>query len=314
MQLAPRISMRQLASSNYGILRGSDLEELGLDKGFRHRMCATGEIERLSQSVYRLVGVPISWEGELLTLCWAQSPHGWISHRSAAKLWGVPGFNDRALDVIVPRHSRRPRIESEFRLHESRKLPKADGTLHQGLPVTTPMRTIVDVAAVTSEERLEHLVESMQRLGHCTIEDIEDTARRLCGKGRHGTRKLRAVLARQNGSNRRVDSQTNIRLRHLLLKAGLPEPYMEFPVTASGNNYFADLAYPAQRILIECVSETYHLRRESYAKDNTRRNQLMTAGWLVLEFTWHQVYEQPRACVQEIRCALLSRRNLPKLP
>lgn len=303
MESTPRNQMRQLAAQNYGILCVSDLELAGIDRRYRHRMCFSGELERLSQSVYRLGGVPSSWKGDLLALCWAQTPHGWVSHRSAARLWGLPDFNDRVLDVIVPRHSRRPRITADFRLHESAILPGSDGTTLKGIPITTPARTIIDLAAVVGDERLEYAVESVLRLKLCTIADIEEVQGRVCGQGRRGTQNLRVVVDRQLGRDRPIDSVTNVRLRRLLLGAGLPEPEMEFEVVVAAHKYFADLAYPKQNLLIECVSESYHLRRLKYSMDNTRRNRLLTAGWIVLEFTWHQVFKAPDACIAEIRDA-----------
>ncbi len=61
----------------------------------RKWIVGTGELDRLYPGVYRIAGVPWSWEAQLLTYCWAQQPHGYASHRSAARLWGVSGFNDR---------------------------------------------------------------------------------------------------------------------------------------------------------------------------------------------------------------------------
>jgi very-short-patch-repair endonuclease len=270
----------------------------------RHEMCQTGELDRRCEGVYRISGLPSSWEADLLEVCWAQSPQGWVSHRSAARLWGSSDFNDRVLDVLVSRHLRRPRAKARFRLHESKLLDPIDMTVLRNIPVTSPARTVADVAAVVSEERLEYLVETMQRLRRCTIADIEEAALRLAVPGRRGRKKLRMVLARQGGRARSVDSATNFRMRTLVVQAGFGEPMMEFWIEADSGSYFADLAYPDDRLLIECVSVTWHLRNESYDRDSARRNELIGKGWRVLEFTWNQVFNDADAVVAAVRRAI----------
>ncbi len=305
--------MRQVAARQFGILRLLDLESVGIDASRRCRLCATGELERAYQAVYRLGGVPRSWEGTLLTYCWSQNPSGYASHRSAARLWGVSGFNDRAFDVIVGRHVRHPRLGDHFRLHESQSVIARDTTTCRGVPVTSPARTVVDLAAVASEERVEFLVESFQRMQLCDIDDIQEAVDRLAAAGQRGARKLRAVMARQGRGERNIDSQTNIRMRNLLTNAGFEEPEAEYPVEVATGWIYPDLVYPRHWIVIECVSVAFHLRGPSYAKDNARRNALMMAGWMVLEFTWQQVYEDSEATLAIVSAALKSRTRGLKL-
>ncbi len=301
--------MRRFAARHYGLLRRSDLDDCGIGNRMRHEMCRTGELVLACEGVYRLGGLPWSWESDLLEVCWAQTPQGWASHRSAARLWGASGFNDRALDVLVSRHRRRPRPNPQLRLHESKLLVARDVTMLRNIPVTSPARTIVDVAAVASEERVEYLVETMQRLRRCTIDEIEEAALRLAVPGRRGRKKLRVILARQGGRERHIDSPTNLRLRSLLVKAGLGEPVMELRVEALGRTYYADLAYPNERVVLECVSVKFHLRNEFYDKDSARRNAFLASGWIVLEFTWNQVFHEPDAVVNMVAKVLASQKG-----
>lgn len=300
MKSIDRNKLRLFAKNSYGVVRGRNLETLGFGKTHRHNMCETGELVEVYTGAYRLAGVPESWEGELLCLCWTQAPDGWASHRSAARLWGVSNFNDRAVDVLTQRHARHPRVGSHIKLHETQHLSSRDFTTHRGIPVTTPARTVSDLGAVVSKERMEFAMESMLRLGRCTLEDLEDVLSRTKGSGRRGCREVAAALTRQTGRDRRVDSQSNLRLRTALIDAGLPEPAMEFEVSVSGKTYFADLAYPDARLLIECVSQEFHTGHEALDNDSIRRNHLLTAGWLVLDFTWHQIYGDIHDCVNQI--------------
>jgi very-short-patch-repair endonuclease len=300
--------MREFATQHHGLVRRADLQRFGIGERMRHHMSTTGEIVLVSSGVYRLGGVPWTWESDLLGLCWAQSPQGWVSHRSAARLWGATTFNDRVLDVIVTRHARRPGVNRQLRLHETKLLLPMEMSIVRNIPVTSPARTIVDVAAVASEERVEYLVETMQRLGHCDIDEIEEAVRRLAAPGRRGGRKLRAVMERQGRHERQVDSPTNVRLRTHLVRAGLGEPEYEFPISVAGHTYLADLAYPTSRLLIECVSVAFHVRGESYDRDSVRRHQLMEAGWTVLEFTWNQVFRESEMVVATVR-KWLARQN-----
>ncbi|MFV1992155.1 MAG: type IV toxin-antitoxin system AbiEi family antitoxin [Acidimicrobiales bacterium] len=257
--------------------------------------------------MYRLAGVPWSWEADLLAFCWAQYPNGLASHQSAARLWGVSGFNGRVTHVIVPMYTRRKRNKAGFKLHESRKLPPSDRCVLDGIPVTSPARTVVDLAVYGDQSDVDHAMESMQRMGHCTYDELESTVLRLAGPGRRGSTKLKRALARQGGRERFIDSKSNIKLRSRLVEAGLAEPAMEWPVTAEGSSYYLDLAYPRQKVAIECVSKSFHLREASYDSDTRRRNAILNEGWIMLEFTWHQIHEVPDECVATVAAALRKR-------
>ncbi len=196
-----------------------------------------------------------------------------------------------------------------FKLHESRKLPPSDRCVLDGIPVTSPARTVVDIAVYGDQADVDHATESMQRMGHCNLDELESTITRLAGPGRRGSRKLKLALARQGGRERFVDSKSNLNLRSRLIEGGLPEPEMEYPVTMEGSSYFIDLAYPRQKIAIECVSVSFHLRQKSYDKDSRRRNAFVNAGWILLDFTWHQVHQSPGVCVATVATALRNRNH-----
>ncbi len=300
-------TLRRFAEHHYGVFRSSDLYSMGVDKDQIRSLCAGGVLRHETRGVYRLAGVPWSWQADLLAFCWAQYPNGFASHQSAARLWGVSGFKGRMVHVIVPMHSRRKRHQAGFKLHESRKLPLSDRTVLDRIPVTSPARTVVDVAVYGSQADVDHAMESMQRMGHCTIDDLESTIARLAGAGRRGNKKLKLALGRQGGREQFIDSKSNSDMRSRLVEAGLPEPEMEFPVIAEGSNYSLDLAYPPKKIAIECVSVAFHLRQESYDRDTRRRNALLNEGWIVLEFTWQQVHHQPDECVATVAQALRNR-------
>ncbi|WP_330257045.1 hypothetical protein OG874_22250 [Nocardia sp. NBC_00565] len=111
---------------------------------------------RLRYGVYRLAGVPDSpaepIRAEWLALQPARTagdrigdevPFGVVSHRSAADLQGLGDLDADYLEFTVP--TRRGTRSPDVRFHRA-VLTAADWTLVDGLPVTTPVRTIADLA------------------------------------------------------------------------------------------------------------------------------------------------------------------------
>ena len=99
--------------------------------------------------VYRFRGVPESWEQRLLAACLAAD--GVASHRAAARVWLLEGVASLRLEITVPlgRVVRLPGV----RAHRSNRLGPEFLTVHRGIPVTTPARTLVDLSAVTRRPR-----------------------------------------------------------------------------------------------------------------------------------------------------------------
>src|SRR3954462_1500210 len=126
------------ARRQYGIAPYEQLRGAGLAPHPIKHLVTTGRLERLYLAVYRIAGVPVSWEQALLGACWAGGVRSVASHRSAAALWQLPGGAEILEGTSPP--WRRARHEGVV-THESRRIDPLDLTImHGAIPVTRPAR------------------------------------------------------------------------------------------------------------------------------------------------------------------------------
>jgi very-short-patch-repair endonuclease len=170
-------------------------------------------------------------------------------------------------------------------------------TIRHGLRVTTPARTLVDLAATTPPVDLERLIEEMlvQRVASPT-EILEAVGR---GAGRPGVRKLRAAsdLLEEPSFTR---SEAERKLKALLRSARLPMPRMN--VRRAG--WEVDAVWDDQRLVVEVDGYRSHGTRPQFERDRTKDGQLLLAGYRVLRVTWRQLTHEPEVVVATIAAAL----------
>jgi very-short-patch-repair endonuclease len=209
-----------------------------------------------------------------------------LSHGSAAALWGI-GPEWRLLEISVRRRSR-PRLDG-VKARTRPTLPTGDITIHRGIPVTIPARTILDQAATPiSDASLERLVNEVDAAGWIDL-DVP-SLRRYCGlrPGEPGVKRLRKLLDPE--TFRLSDSELERLFRPRALAAGLPQPLTKVFV----NDYEVDFYWPDFGLVVEADSLRYHRNAIKQAGD-LRRDQVHTAtGLTTLRFTHWQVAHEPR--------------------
>ena len=206
-----------------------------------------------------------------------------LSHRSAAALWGIGTEAGRRLDVTVRRRAnlRRPGIKVRTRP----SLPASDLTTHHGIPVTTPIRTLIDVATELPEKRLERAVNEADK--HDLVDPETLRAALDPRAGQPGVRPLRALLDRHTFLL--SDSDLEILFRPLAASAGLPQPLSKQIV----NGFEVDFHFPTLSLVIETDGWRYHRTPSTQTKD-AKRHQIHTAAGLIpLRFSHHQIKHEP---------------------
>jgi very-short-patch-repair endonuclease len=168
-------------------------------------------------------------------------------------------------------------------------LPAEDLTIHRGIPVTTPARTILDQAATSiSDASLERLVNEADVARGIDLD--APSLRHYCGlrPGEPGVKRLRALLDPE--TFRLSDSELERLFRPLALAAGLPQPLTKVFV----NGYEVDFYWPDLALVVEADSLRYHRSAIKQGRD-LRRDQVHTAaGLTTLRFTHWQVAHEPR--------------------
>lgn len=294
---------------SHGIISRAEAVALGVSRGQIDRFVARGEWVRIAPGVFAHRAHPLTWAGR--ARAHALSAGGLVSHRAAAAAWGIDGFKPGRLELVVPRGRRVQR--AGVVVHESTQFDLADARLLDAVPVTGPARTVLDVAAVVpAHADLVQTIDAVRRTRLVSDADLVEVVVRHARRGRDGSGRLRAALADAFGGSGIAGSRFNRMVGQLLVDAGLPEPIFEHPVHPGGRSFRIDLAYPEQRLGIECDSVQHHLNRISFVADPRRRNLLLIDGWRILNFTWADYCERPSTICDVVAAALEVGPNEPR--
>lgn len=214
-----------------------------------------------------------------------------LSHRSAAALWGV-GKEDRGrIDVSIQRRCRHQR--AGIRAMSRPSLRAEDITRRNGIPVTRPARTLVDLATELDPIALERLVNEVDKHDLIDPETLRSALSSFAGEP--GVRTLRALLDRH--TFRLSDSDLEIFFRAIAVEAGLPQPLTKARV----NGYEVDFFWPELGLVVETDGLRYHRTASEQTRDRRRDQAHVSTGLTQLRFTHWQVKHEPASVRQVLR-------------
>ena len=278
-----------VAERQHGVLTATQARAVDVSVSQVTRLVAAGVLERCDVGVVRVAGSPRSWLQDLQIALLRVGPAGATSHRAAGRLSELEGLDRAGVEVSVPQGTRRrPAVG---RVHVVRSLDPRDLTRIGGLRITTPARTLVDLAGELDGPALE--VALRRRL--TTAARVEETATRLARRGRVGPQVMLSLLGARVEVDRLTDTGFETRLLRILRDAGLPGPTPQHVLLDGDGGFVArfDAAYVDAKVGIEADSERWHMDRRRFVADRTRRAVAESLGWRVLAFTHrHVVAEQ----------------------
>ncbi len=275
-------ALTDLAAMQDGVFTNDDARRIGLSKRQVDRRVGHSW-SVLYDGVYRVSGAPITWHSDLRAEALAAGEGAAISHRSAAAMYEIPGGSRELIELSCVRWRRT--VQPRLVVHESRRLDARDIKLVGGIPVTTPERTILDLASQFPRANyLEFVVQAARRKRLVKYESMKEMFDRHARRGLKGVSALRETLERWDPSSRATESEMETLLLQALRNSRLPEPVVQCDVTDAAGRFVArtDVAYPAFRIAIEYDSMQEHSDEFQIARDAARRNQLHAAGWVVI--------------------------------
>jgi very-short-patch-repair endonuclease len=194
-------------------------------------------------------------------------PAGALARESSAGLW----LMTRPWRGPVHAIGTKSRSGPGYVIHRTRDLPDTDVTVHWGIPVTTPLRTLLDLSRHLSVDALDAaLAEALVR----RLVRLEDLEARATGK-------LRVLLDTAAPTRSRLER----RLRRLLRAHGLPQPVSNGIV----EGYEVDLHWPEHRLVAELDGYAFHAHRRAFESDRERDIVLQVAGWRTVRVTDQQL-------------------------
>lgn len=201
-----------------------------------------------------------------------------LSHHSAAALWGI-GPESEEIEVSIPSTAFRRR--AGIRVYRRRSLHESDTAVRDNIPLTQPIRTLIDVAGDLATSRLERAINEVDRLD---LGDPESLRAALeARKGQRGVAALRAVLDRR--TFRLTRSELERWFLPLAAQAGLPTPQTRQWV----NGFEVDFYWPGLGLVVETDGLRYHRTPAQQTRDRLRDQAHTAAGLTPLRFTHAQV-------------------------
>lgn len=289
------------ALANGGVITRAEAIALGMNPRTIDRRIASGLFVSVGQGVMCLPGVLAN---ELSALRAATAALDAIaSHESAGRLHGLDGLATSKISVSVPVR-RSNRFEGVI-VHQTTDLTEEQITKVDGIPVTDMPRTIIDLAAVLAPSSLAVVTDQAVRMKVTSYDIVSERLEDLARQGKPGVTKLRKLLEPRLGGQYASDSTLETRLLRLLEEGGLPPPEAQYrPPWLRQVNGRVDLAYTAQRVIVEGDSLKWHGTPEAFQLDRRRDNLAQLAGWVILRFTWEDITERPSYVVATVRAAL----------
>ncbi|MDX6677793.1 MAG: hypothetical protein QOE31_1845 [Solirubrobacteraceae bacterium] len=244
----PDARVARLAAERDGVLSIGQLRSCGVDDDAVAVRVRDGRLHRLYRGVYAVGHPGITLRGRFRAAVLACGEAAVLSHFAAAAFWGFRTWEERRIDVTVP--SGGARDIDGLRVHRSRTVQR-DVLVRDGLRVTTPARTLLDLAATLPEKGLRSVVRRAQAQGAVSIRQILELLDR--SNGHRGAAKLRAVVADGPAATR---TEIEDVLLDLLDAGNIERPEINAPLHYGTQTIVPDFLWRAQRVAIEADSVT----------------------------------------------------------
>lgn len=298
----PKISMTTFvdhARQPHLILVRADVLAAGYSLKSWRTACESGLLHEVHPGVAIAPGRALDRTARIAAAVAAVGEGAMASHRSAAFLWGADDRSGDVIDVLRPDRPGRLRVEN-VRVHRPRDLDDLRVEEVLGIPVSNPLRTLLDVGAV-DPWGVERALQTFVIKGLVTPQSVDNALMRHSEHGRHGLVALRRALHRLVLTERPPDSVLEEEMARLARRFGLPP--IEFHVRVAG--YEVDFLVTGTRLYIECEGWTYHgLDKDQFEFDRVRAAHLLANGYVGLRFTWAQIIRRPSVVADQVKQVL----------
>ena len=292
----PDKQVAERAAEQWGVVSLEELRARGLgDRAIAFRV-QSGRLHPLHVGVFAVGHPAVPLEGRFVAALKACGPAAVLSHYSAGVLWRLVEWDGRLVEVTIPGTA--PRAHGGVYVHRSLRLGEEDIGLRHGIAVTSPERTLVDLAGVLGPTRLRRAVREAQALRLATIPEIL-AAQQRAGR-RRGARKLRGIVATGPAPTRTVLEDVVL---DLLVGGGLEHPEVNVPLRIDGRRVVPDFRWPAQRLVVEADGAAWHDHKLAREDDAGRQALLEAHGERVVRVTWAQAVARSAETLTRLRAA-----------
>jgi hypothetical protein len=289
-----------LASTQAGYLGHQQAVSIGLSDDAIHWRLKQGILTLAARGIYRVKGITGDHHG-LLRAATAILPDATASHESAAEIWSMPLVPRQR--VVVTVHAGTTHNFPGVRIHRSIDLFDNHRTLGDGMQVTTPARTLNDLAAVLHPKHLakvgdEALVERIVE-----FDDLKNVFLETARRGRTGAGPMRLFINERDGSTP-IKASTLERVgMGVFERGGIPKPEFQYPAPWDPAQRI-DFAWPWCCVGCEADGRRWHTRAQDFQKDRSRDNLALLHNWHIFRFTWEDFLKRPHLIVAQLKAAI----------
>jgi very-short-patch-repair endonuclease len=256
------------------------------------------QLHRLHHGIYKVGYRRITKKGWWMAAVLASGPGACLSHRSAARLWRLMAPGSEWVEVTCRSGTRARR---DGIICRQALIASDERNVVDGIPVTSPFRTIFDLAAMLELRELERAFHEAEVQGLRDRVSLPMLLERY--PGRRGARNLRALL----GSKEPV-ARTRNEFEEAFLAFvdayGLPRPRMNADLAVRGRFFEIDALWEQERVAVELDSRSVHGTTKRFESDRQRDRILVAEGWRTMRVTWRQLQDEPAAIAADLRLAL----------
>jgi very-short-patch-repair endonuclease len=293
------LEVAQLAERQHGVVSTAQLLASGVARGAIDARVRRGWLHRVHRGVFAVGHRRLTARGRMwaAVLACGGAEAAALSHGTAAAAWDLGPLPPRRLDVTTMGEGRPTR---DLHVHRSRTLQPLNDVVrqHDGLPVTTVARTLVDLAQVLTPHQLGRACNRAEVLRK--LDRVEIDRCLVNGRRSRPLRQALATLARADPQITR--SELEERFLALVADSGLPCPQ----VNARVEGFEVDFLWPDRRLVVETDGAAAHLTPTAFEADRRRDAALQVAGFRIVRFTWRQVTAEAGAIGATLRALMPS--------
>ncbi len=285
-----------LVARQQGVITLDQLTSLGVGRRTIKRWIAAGRLRAVHREVYAFGPRPLTKRGKWLAAVLAMGPDAFLSHRSAAALWGLAGDRPK-VDVTAPRGRQVRPGRKGIQVHRCRFDPH-EVTVRDGIAVSTVARTLFDLAEGSQPHELKSAWDEASRLRLLRVPEVAAVYER--GRGRRARTRIRPLLAAEQRHVEDSASPLEDRFAEFVVAHRLPPPQTNVLVGKD----VVDALWPGARLIVELDSWEFHAHRAAFEKDRDRDTDHLLAGYRTVRVTHRRLTEQPERLAGQIRALL----------
>lgn len=291
-----------LVARQQGVVTHAQLAEIGVGRRTLDRWLASGRLRAVHRDVYGFGPQPLARRGKWLAAVLAMGPGAFLSHESAAALWGLAGDRPK-IHVNAPRGRQvRPGRRSGIKVHRC-KFAGDEVTVHDGVPVSTVARTLFDLAERSTPNELKSAWDEADRLKRLRVPEVARVYE--LGRGRRRARaRIKPFLVAQARHVEDTASPLEERFAAFVVTYRLPLPQTNVLVESDE----VDVLWPEACLIVELDSWEFHAHRAAFEKDRDRDADHLLAGYRTIRVTHRRLSDEPERLAAQIRALLIRSR------